>query len=174
MPRILIYLIVITYSTALFLGSALLVLWYYFRQNRKKSPPIAGSGESAVILPIRLQAYERTVLFLERITPANLVMRLHKPEMNAVQLQSALIKAIREEFDYNLSQQLYLSLHAWELVKNAKEEAIRLINTAAGKLEETAPSAELVRTIMELVVSANRLPVDRALEEIKKEIRKEF
>ena len=99
-------------------------------------------------------------------------MRLNKPEMTSVQFQSLLVKTVREEFEYNLSQQIYLSFRAWELVKNAKEETIKLINIAAGKLPETASSGELAKIIFDLSVEKEKLPVNIAIDEIKKEIQK--
>jgi hypothetical protein len=135
--------------------------------------PIQGEGQK-IILPLRLQAYERIILFLERISPNNLILRLNKPEMSSVQLQSALVKVIREEFEYNLSQQLYISLKAWELVKNAKEETIKLINVASGKIPETASSGELAKIIFDLSLETEILPVNVAIDEIKIEIQKIF
>jgi hypothetical protein len=142
-------------------------------KNQPSGHTIQGE-EQKIILPLRLQAYERIILFLERISPNNMIMRLNKPEMSSFQLQSALIKTIREEFEYNLSQQLYISLKGWELVKNAKEETIKLINVASGKIPETASAGELVKIIFDLALEKNRLPVDVAIDEIKKEIQKIF
>ncbi len=174
MSTLLLLLIVIFYSIALVGGASWFLLWYYIRENRKLKKVSNEPDDNRIILPIRLQAYERTILFLERITPENLVMRIQKPEMNALQLQASMIRTIREEFDYNLSQQLYISISSWERVKNAKEETIRMINTAAGKAGENASSAELTRIIMEMIVSTEKLPVSRAIEEIKKEVQRDF
>ena len=167
-------LIKITFTIGLLLVSSLIVLRVFL--NRPKQP--AGNQviveEQRIILPLRLQAYERIVLYLERITPNNLIMRLNRPEMNAMQFQSLLIKTIREEFEYNLSQQLYISTKAWELVKNAKEETTNLINQASSKVTENATSAELVRVLFEHFLEKEKLPVDKALDEVKKEIQKSF
>lgn len=157
---------------AAFLGGAFILLRYYLKQTRKPIliPPGQASDTVKIMLPLRLQAYERLVLFLERIHPSNLVMRLNAPELSAVRLQALLLKTIREEFEYNLSQQLYVSAQAWELVKNAKEEMVLLINCAATNLDEKAASAELVKTIFELMVEKGKLPVENALEMIRKEV----
>ncbi len=90
------------------------------------------------ITPIKLQAYERIVLFLERISTESLIMRTVKPGMTAQQLHSALIANIRSEYEHNLSQQIYMSNEAWEMVKNAKGTVIRIINNIATKLPPTA------------------------------------
>ncbi|MDQ3394398.1 MAG: hypothetical protein M3512_09850, partial [Bacteroidota bacterium] len=77
-----------------------------------------------VLLPIRLQAFERMALFLERITPNNLVLRLNDGSYSAKQFQQVLLSEIREEYYHNLSQQVYMADESWDLVKNAMEEII--------------------------------------------------
>jgi len=155
--------------------AVLLIIRYYF--NLKKQliqPKESREEEKKIILPLRFQAYERIILFLERISPGNIVMRLNQPDLTALQLQTLLIKTIREEFEYNFSQQIYISPVAWEMVKNAKEEIIKLINQASGKVIENAPSGELVRNIFELALETERLPVTKAIDDIKMEVQKLF
>jgi hypothetical protein len=159
-------------------GGAFLLLRYYLRNSRlplQTSIIPSETGEvQKVILPLRLQAYERFVMFLERIHPSNLLMRLSNPELSSVQLQTLLVRTIREEFEYNLSQQLYISGHAWELIKNAKEEMVALINKASTKAGEQARAGDLVKAILELMVDKGKLPSELALEEIRKELQKLF
>ena len=167
-------LLFVIITVGLILGAVLIIIRYWFSMNKQPSTLPPKGEQQQIILPLRLQAYERIILFLERISPNNLIMRLNKPEMSSIQLQSSLIKTIREEFEYNLSQQLYISLKAWEMVKNAKEETIKLINVASGKIPETASAGELVKIIFDLALEKDRLPVDVAIDEIKKEIQKIF
>jgi len=158
----------------LLFGGAFFLLWYYLRQTRKAVPSDATSEGQRVILPLRLQAYERFVLFLERIQPSNLVMRLNSGDLTALQLQSLLVRTIREEFEYNLSQQLYVSQHSWELIRNAKEETIAMINQASAKVGTQAHSSDLVKEIFDISLSKGKPSLDLALEEIKKELQKLF
>lgn len=155
-------------------GGAFFLLWYYLKQTRRPATDAGAGPDHATLLPLRLQACERFVLFLERIHPSNLVMRLNHPEMTAAQLQSLLIHTVREEFEYNLSQQLYISNSSWELVRNAKEEVIALINHASSGLADEADSADLVKKVFEVMISRGKLPVELALEEIKKELQRTF
>lgn len=155
-------------------AGAFFLLWYYLRHTRKTIPEAPKNEDQKIILPLRLQAYERFVLFLERIHPSNLVMRLNSPELTAMQLQSLLVRTIREEFEYNLSQQLYLSQHSWEMIRNAKEETVSMINQAFAKVGETATSSDLVKEIFEMSISWGKLPVDMALEGIKTELQRLF
>jgi hypothetical protein len=167
-------LLKIIITIGMLLVSALVILRYYFSHEKHPVQIQAHGEEQRIILPIRLQACERLVLFLDRIAVNNLIMRINRPEMNAIQFQAALVGAIREEFEYNLSQQLYISSKAWGLVMNAKEDTIRLINTASMKVHENAPSSEMVRMLLELVLAEEKSAVDIALEEVKREIRKSF
>ena len=161
-------------TVGLLLISALIILRFYFNQTKQPVRIQEQKEEKKIILPLRLQACERIVLFLDRISVNNLIMRLNRPETNAHQLQAALVGAIRNEFEYNLSQQLYISAKSWNLVKNAKEETIRLINSASMKVNENAPSAEMVRMLLELVLAEEKSAVDSALDEVKREIHQYF
>src|SRR5690554_1612691 len=87
-----------------------------------------------MITPIRLQAYERLVLFLERISPNHLIMRVQQPGMKVQELQRQLLANIRTEFEHNLSQQVYISHSTWEIIRNAKEQTIKLINSCADSI----------------------------------------
>lgn len=125
-----------------------------------------------VVNPIRLQAYERLALFLERISPNSLVLRCYQPGMDLKVLQGVLTKNIRDEFEHNLSQQVYVSSEAWNRIKEAKEEMINMINSSAVKLDNEADISSLVGSIFETVTKQN--PVDSALEFLKREIKTQF
>jgi hypothetical protein len=177
--EIVIYSVINTIVTVgLVLVAAILFLKFYLKEKgkiiRKPQENIAVPEEHKIILPLRLQAYERLVLFLERINPNNLIMRMNRPEMSASQFQSLLVKTVREEFEYNLSQQLYVSSTSWELIRNAKEETINLINQASSKVDENASSSALVREIFDQFLGKEKSSVEKALEEIKQEIRGSF
>ena len=127
-----------------------------------------------VVLPVRLQAYERVCLLLERIAPNNLLVRLNNPDYHAKEFQQVLLKEIREELNHNLSQQVYMSDEAWARMKMAVEEVIALINRGAEGMNEENTALELAKKIFELIVSENRDPVTEALKFIKQEIRQVF
>ncbi|NVN94567.1 MAG: hypothetical protein HXX18_04690 [Bacteroidetes bacterium] len=126
------------------------------------------------VTPIRLQAYERIVLFLERISPNSLVLRVSEPQMNVLQLQTALIFSIRQEYEHNLSQQLYVSSKAWQIVKDAKEDLINVISSIAANIDKTADSSELAKAIFELTSAVEKMPVEIAIEILKNEIQEQF
>lgn len=124
-----------------------------------------------LITPIRLQSYERMVLFLERIAPDALIMRNMSNKLSAKQLHSQLLQSIRAEYEHNLSQQVYISSEAWKIIKGAKESVIKLINSIASELPDDAKSLNLSTKILETVVEENIAPTIAATEFLKNEIR---
>lgn len=125
-------------------------------------------------LPIRLQAYERMCLFLERISPNNLLMRLNGTATTAPEFQQILLRDIREEFNHNLSQQVYLSPNAWERIRAAQQEVMVLINQAAAELQPEASPLDLSKKIFEKIIQENRSPTVDALRFVKEEIQRDF
>lgn len=123
------------------------------------------------LFPLTLQAYERIVLLLERIEPSNLVMRSKSNEMSAQQLHGTLLNNIREEYEHNVSQQIYISDNAWNLTKQAKEETINIINLAANSIDKGGNSNELTRAIFEKMMVLPKSPSQIALDYVKAEIK---
>ncbi len=127
-----------------------------------------------VITPIRLQAYERVCLLLERISPNNIIPRLNEKGMSAKQLQSGLITEIREEYNHNLSQQVYVSDDAWSYVSGAVEQLISLINESGNEMTAEATSIDLARAILEKSVGNEQDPIKSALKFVKHEVKEIF
>ena len=96
-------------------------------------------------------------------------MRLHNPTISAQAFQSELLKTIREEFDHNVAQQLFISPEGWKLVSNAKEETTNIINVAAENLEEDANATALASKVFELVGEVGEVPSDIAVNVLKRE-----
>lgn len=127
-----------------------------------------------VAIPLKFQAYERIVLFLERIRPDNLVIRVNKPGMNKEMLQTQLLGTVREEYEHNLAQQIYMSEKAWGLVKSAKEEVLSDINTAAGKMSENNTAADYGQQVISLHLGKKNPSHEAAIKFIKEEIKEMF
>lgn len=132
------------------------------------------SKNKEIVLPIRLQAYERMTLFLERISPDQIIKRVHKSEMNVAELQFVLLNDIREEYNHNLSQQVYMSDEAWKIIKNAKEELIMLVNQSAKSLDPESKSIELVKIIYSQSLEKRIDSIEYGLTYLKNEIQQEF
>jgi hypothetical protein len=126
------------------------------------------------ILPARLQAYERMTLFLERIAPQNLLIRLNTPGITARDFQKVLLDEIRNEYNHNVSQQVYMSEEVWSQVRNAKEDLVMMINNAASGVAADSTSIELSKKIFELVMEKNVDMIAHALSELRKEIQQTF
>lgn len=129
-----------------------------------------------VVTPIQLQAYERLVLFLERMNPDNLVLRCYEPSMDSKLLKDVMVKNIRDEFEHNLSQQLYISNQAWALIKNAKEEMISLINSVQAKKQESEEKVSATGFVGNLFeqFAGKKNPLEQAMEVLKEEIQSRF
>ncbi|MEL7004312.1 MAG: hypothetical protein AAFN93_16470 [Bacteroidota bacterium] len=126
------------------------------------------------VLPNRLHAYERVCLFLERISPDSLVVRLNNGDYSAREFQQILLNEIREEYNHNVSQQLYMSNEVWDMVKNAKENLIVSINEATYELPENATSLDLSKQLLEKIMSKGEDFIQQALLAVKNEIRETF
>ena len=146
----------------------------YFKGEERERQHQAVLSNRQIITPLRLQAYERAILFLERISPESLIMRLNKPGLTCQQLQSEMIQAIRSEYEHNISQQIYLSHGAWEMLKIARGRTIQLINSMAEKVHKGSPSFELSKAILESIVDQEKIPTADAITFIKKEISQLF
>jgi hypothetical protein len=155
-----------------------LTTWYmvkkYFDGEEAKRKLQMVLNNQQMITPLRLQAYERAILFLERISPENLIMRVNRSGLTCQQLQSELMQTIRSEFEHNLSQQIYISHGAWEMLKIARGRTIQLINTIAGKVPQDSPSINLSKVILESMVDEEKTPTADAIAFIKNEISQLF
>lgn len=129
------------------------------------------SKNQQLITPVRLQAYERLTLLLERISPESLIMRVSKPNMTVKQLQSELLSTIRSEFDHNVSQQIYVTPQVWEIIKNSRAKLTQLINSAASRVKPDAPAINLSKLILEDLMNQEKSPMSLALEALKNEVK---
>jgi hypothetical protein len=119
-------------------------------------------------LPMRLQAYERLSLFLERIKPAKLLVRVTPTSSNKEDYESLLIANIEQEFDHNLAQQIYVTDNCWSISSTAKNATIQMIRKAT--LSDTVDSADKLREVILTNMIDERAPSDAALSFIKEEV----
>lgn len=162
-----------TFPALIVAATVFIILNYQFKQQAAKNKFEILLNNRKTIITQRLQAYERLILFLERISPDALIMRTQRPEITVIDLQRMLLKTIRTEFDHNLSQQLYVSNEAWERIRNARENTVKLINSAAQEHDPKKPAMHLSKTILE--GSAGTLsPTKKAIDFLKNEIQELF
>ncbi|MFY0591272.1 hypothetical protein [Roseivirga sp.] len=121
------------------------------------------------VIPIRLQAYERIALLLERISPNNMLIRLSDPSMSAFAFQQLLLKEIREEFNHNLSQQVYMSEEVWSKVRVTVNDIVTAVQDSALKMDESKSAIDLAEAIFAYMISMDRDPVGEALSMVRNE-----
>ncbi len=157
-----------------FLTAYFLLTRYMQRETAAKAIELRMKRDKEIVM-LRLQAYERLALFLERINFAPVISRVRTPDMLASELQYAMIKNIREEFEHNLSQQVYVSSNAWILIVQAKEEMMKTVNLIGTQLPGEASAGQLINALFSGIQNANSpLPTEHALEYLKAECRELF
>ena len=164
----------LTLPSLVMLAAVCYVVGGFLRNSEKRQKLKTISGNRKLITPLRLQAYERLILFMERISPELLLMRADYPAKTCEQLHSELLQTIRAEFEHNLSQQLYVSVEAWKSVKNAKNYTVALINNAAKDMDAEAPAIVLSRKILEMSMELDQPVSEKAINELKGEIQQIF
>jgi hypothetical protein len=160
-------------------SAALVYVVYLFLKKQGEKELIYLQGElkkqrQEYFLPTRLEAYQRAILLMERIHPNSLVMRLHNPGLPARALQMEFIKSIREEYDHNVAQQLFISPEGWQMIKNSKEDIIKLINAVGEQMSPTSTGLDLSSKIFEMLAQLKQLPSEVTVEFLKKEFQQLF
>lgn len=160
-------------------GAVVLVIWTLKdlkkpgkSDSKLKSSSPSSNDQQSVILPLQLQAYERIVLFVERISPQSLISRINQPGFSVLDMQIGMVSSIKSEYDHNVSQQIYVTAAAWEAVKTVKEQTISIINQVALKLPPDANAIELNKQLLELFMAQKESPAEIAAEIINAEAKK--
>jgi hypothetical protein len=129
---------------------------------------------SSQTLPLRLQAYERLVLLVERISPANMLVRLNSSAYMADELQSIIITEIRTEYQHNITQQIYVNEAAWLVVKRLKDDTMVMVSSAARGLQAGATGLDLGKTILNHLSQLENDPYEMAAKLIRQNIQELF
>lgn len=124
------------------------------------------------LMAMQIDAYQRLVLFLERVAPNNMIMRLNNPGLPSAAFQAKLLETVRQEFEHNLAQQIFVSPDAWRITKNSKEEVLKIINMAATQMPPTAMANDLCKAIFEIVAQLEVQPTESAIAFLKDELNK--
>ena len=149
-----------------------MIAYYFFKEHTKNEDGrrryLLHKDMKVTAMPLRLQAYERMTLFLERITPSKLLIRMSPNSSNKEDYERLLISSIEQEFEHNLSQQIYVSDECWNIITAAKNATIQLIRKAS-LLPKTKTANKLREVILQEMLE-KRAPSDAALSFIKKEV----
>tara|TARA_R110002033_G_scaffold122623_1_gene165195 strand:- start:2129 stop:2650 length:522 start_codon:yes stop_codon:yes gene_type:complete len=149
-----------------------LIAYYFFREHTKNEDGrrrfLLKKDMQVNAMPLRLQAYERMALFLERISPSKILIRVSPISSNKEDYEALLIQSIEQEFEHNLSQQIYLSDRCWNIITAAKNATIQLIRKAG--LSEKTDTANKLREVILTEMMERQAPSDAALSFIKEEV----
>ncbi|MCB0570364.1 MAG: hypothetical protein KDC66_11395 [Phaeodactylibacter sp.] len=151
-----------------FLTAYYILKTYLDKQLQLKSAEIRQS-QAQTTLPLRLQAYERLSLFCERITLPNLLLRVRRDNMTSGELRLALLLAIQQEYEHNITQQVYVSGQLWEIIKIARDESVNFVALVAEKIDARSNSKELAQALIHFLNQREATAVEKALLAIKKE-----
>jgi hypothetical protein len=131
---------------------ALLVSLFVFFQSKSLKENKAPE-ESFSTRPLQLQAYERLALLCERISLPSVISRVSQPGLSAKEMQLFLIESIKQEYEYNISQQIYVSTIAWDAVRNLRDQNMLIINQIASILPQDAKASDLNKQLLEVVIN---------------------
>jgi hypothetical protein len=149
-----------------------MIAYYFFKEHTKNEDGrrrfLLQKDMQVNTMPLRLQAYERMAIFLERITPSKLLIRVAPTSSNKEDYESLLIASIEQEFEHNLSQQIYVTDECWNIITAAKNATIQLIRKAS--LLEKTETANKLREVVLTEMLEKRAPSDAALSYIKQEV----
>ncbi|MBE7170564.1 MAG: hypothetical protein INR73_08235 [Williamsia sp.] len=142
-------IIILAVIFSLILG---LVFYAYGEKKGTAAKAKVGDTPNQAALPLRLQAYERLVLLTERIALPNLISRIGQQDLTAKDMQLLLTQTIRQEYEHNISQQIYVSKEAWEAVSNLKEQNMLIINQVASFLPPDASGTQLNKSLLDVLI----------------------
>lgn len=160
-PDILIY-IIIGASGLILGGLAVNLAWDRKMKNRK----MFTSNDNSASTQLQLQAYERLVVLVDRIALPNLISRVSQPDISAREMQLVLTRNIREEFEYNISQQIFVSGDAWNSVKNLKEQNLLIINQLANILPPNASGLDLNKQLLQYLMNDRKGTLHEVVSEV--------
>ena len=160
-------------------GIVIMVVAYYmirndimnFLSSRKNVNVQEGKSD---LLQLRLQAHERMIIFIDRINPSNLLLRLHQQGIEVGALQPMAVNEIKTEFQHNITQQLYLEATTWDVVRQLKDDTIAMINNSVKNLSTDAPGIELSKLVLNRLSEVEQNPYELTIGLIKRDIHRLF
>ena len=148
------------------LAVLLIAFVYYLFTNRNKEPENKEAAADATTRQMQLAAYERLILLVDRISLPNLISRLNQPGATAKEMQHLLVQSIKQEYEYNISQQIYVSADAWSAIKNLKEQNILVINQFANTLPPHATGLDLNKFLLEYLMNDKKGALHEVVSEV--------
>jgi len=171
------YLTAFLYSILIVVTPAIIILafiHYLFRREFDKyldlKFPAASTMEVDQLFPQKLHAHERMIVFVERLNPSNVLVRLHQQGISVKDLQSLVMNEINTEYQHNITQQLYITDATWNVIRKLKEDTLAMISNAAAGLNAEATGLDLSKKVLQHMAMMEENPYDLTLSLIKKDI----
>ncbi|HMH21735.1 MAG TPA: FeoB-associated Cys-rich membrane protein [Puia sp.] len=153
-------------------GTLAYVFWKQRKDTKKgvkKDSRGEGAGEGSAAGPsirqLQLQAYERLILLTDRIALPNLISRVNQQGLSAREMQSLLTQSVKQEFEHNITQQIYVTAEAWDAVRNLKEQNLLIINQVSSFLPPEATGMELNKSLLELLMQSPKASLQNIVSE---------
>ncbi|MEM6967221.1 MAG: hypothetical protein AAF573_20835 [Bacteroidota bacterium] len=146
-----------------------IMLRQYFESEHQRKMLEIRSNQQATTLPIKLGAYERLSMFCERISIPAIIMRVRTEGTNAKALRIAMLIAIQQEYEHNITQQVYISENLWKIIQFARDDAQNTIDHVYQSVEPDADSRVFANALIHFLENKDVLPVHKAQQAIKKE-----
>lgn len=161
---------VISLVIAAVIGGALAYALWKQRKEAKQAldeyEKVKAVTPAAQTQPLQLQAYERLMLLVDRIALPNLISRTNQADLTSRDMQALLTMTIRQEFEYNVTQQIYVSQESWEAVRNLKDQNILIINQIASFLPAEATGHDLSRSILEMLMQSPKASLHNVVADV--------
>jgi len=156
-------------SVVVLAATALIVQKFLINEVERKRLAIFEKN-AADAMKLRLQAYERLTIFVERMNTRSLISRFYVQQATAQDVQLAMVQGIRAEFEHNVSQQLYVSHELWMTIRTVMEQEVTMLNRIGASCEMGAPASEFVKKLSEYISNTeSTIPTDIALETLNRE-----
>jgi hypothetical protein len=150
-----------------------LTVWFILReffkaQMQQKSLELRQQS-TGTSLPLKLQAYERVILYCERLSLPNMLLRLRNQGMSNAELRLAMMVTIQQEYEYNITQQLYTSRELWEIIKLCRDNTLNIINLAYEKVDPKGDCDALADLLNHLAPQQDASGLQQAIQATKQE-----
>lgn len=141
-------------------------LSFLFLKKRNVQPTPSHESNSPATQQLKLQAYERLIVLASRIALPDLISRMNQPDASAREMQLLLTQTIKQEFDHNITQQLYVSADAWSAIKSLKEQNMLIVNQCAATLSATATATDLNKHVLEFLMNDKKGNLHEVVSEV--------
>lgn len=151
---------------AVILGGTLAYIFWRERARAARELKERPTGDKINPVQLQLQAYERLILLTERIALPSLINRLNQPGIAGKDMQMMLTHTIKQEFDHNITQQIYVSSEAWDAIRNLKEQNIHIINQVAAILPPDVSGSDLNKQLLEMIIQNPKMTLHNVVAEV--------